>query len=81
MVYMNGSKDARMVASIVNQNQGGGSKKAGFPGLIGRDSWTSIFYQTNGVNCCTLKRYNTLRLTYNVSQSRPVGIDTRIPMR
>lgn len=81
MVYMNGGKNARLITSIVNQNQGGGSKKAGFPGLIGRDSWTSIFYQSNGVNCCTLKGYNTLRLTYSVSQSRPVGMDARIPMR
>jgi hypothetical protein len=78
---MNGSKNARLITSVVNQNQGGGDKKAGFPGLVGRDSWTSIFYQTNGANCCKLSGYNTLRLSYTVNPSHPVGMDPRIPMR
>jgi hypothetical protein len=81
MVYMNGTKNARLVTSIVNQNQGGGEKKAGFPGIVGRDSWVSIFYKTNGKNCCKLSKYNTLRLTQPDVQSRPIGVDARIPMR
>ena len=30
--------------AVTDQNQGGGNKKAGFPGMIGRDSWASIAY-------------------------------------
>jgi hypothetical protein len=28
--------------AITDQNQGGGSKKAGFPYQVGRESWSSI---------------------------------------
>jgi len=81
MVYMNGGKNARYVTSIVNQNQGGGSKKAGFPGIVGRDSWTSIFYGTTATNCCKLSNLQTNNISWKVSVSRPVGLDTRINMR
>lgn len=30
------------ISSIVNQNQGGGERKAGLPYQVGRDSWTSV---------------------------------------
>ena len=48
-------------ATLVNQDQGGGNTKAGFPYHIGRDSWTSIFFQSTGANCCTRSGYMFMR--------------------
>lgn len=73
MGLSNAAKRARLYDSTINQNQGGGNKKAGFPALVGRDSWKSIFLGTSRNSCgCTLKR---LQLTFNpkVKQSRPTG--------
>lgn len=81
MVYLNGSKNARYTQSIVNQNQGGGEKKAGFPGLVGRDSWTSVFYGTNATNCCKLVNLQTNHFLMKVSVSRGIGMDPRFKMR
>jgi hypothetical protein len=70
----NASKKARYAGAIVNQNQGGGNKKAGFPYQVGRDHWTSIFLRTSDPvhgHCATLKCLSkTLVFT---SLSRPVG--------
>jgi hypothetical protein len=72
-----GSNRAQMGSNVfTTQSQGGGSKKAGFPYQVGRDSWSSIFI--NGGNpvtksgCASLK---CLQFTSNpnVSQSRPIG--------
>jgi len=78
---MNGKKNTRLVTSIVNRNQGGGDKKAGFPGIVGRDSWTSIFYGSNATHCCKLSNLQTNNISWKVSISRPIGTDTRINMR
>jgi hypothetical protein len=75
MVLSNGAKKARHVSSIVNQNQGGGNKKAGFPYQVGRSSWTSVhFNMTNPVtgSCCKLKSLQ-MNLFPNAKPSRPVG--------
>ena len=55
--------------AITNQNQGGGEKKAGFPYIVGRDSWSSIYLHN------TSQRLPTLRMTLfpKVRQSRPIG--------
>ena len=45
MVYSQ-TKRTSSISSISNRNQGGGSKKAGLPYLVGRDSWTSIAFKT-----------------------------------
>lgn len=47
MVYSNSTRGS-YTSSITNQNQGGGSKKAGFPYQVGRDSWTSIAFRFSG---------------------------------
>jgi len=61
--------------TITNVDQGGGSKKAGFPYQIGRDSWTSIAFESvdpvHG-QCCTLTNYQTLLFPL-ARQSRPIG--------
>jgi hypothetical protein len=77
------TKRTASVSSIVNRNQGGGEKKAGFPYQVGRSSWTSIFL--GGVDpvhghCCKLSGYQqTLIFTKNTV--RPTGNDARIRMR
>lgn len=72
------TKKTSSMSSITNQNQGGGSKKAGFPHTIGRDSWTSVYLQsvaTISGNCCNLKKTNTnLRLTYTANQNLPANM-------
>lgn len=75
MVLYNAAKKARNATSIVNQNQGGGEKKAGFPYQVGRTSATSLaFNMTNPINghCCKLKAFNTGVFPF-VRISRPIG--------
>jgi len=69
MVYSQ-TKKTSSIASITNQNQGGGSKKAGLPYLIGRESWSSVALRNTSQRMSVLK----MPLTTNVSQSRPVGV-------
>ena len=73
MVYSQ-TKRTASIASITNKNQGGGSKKAGFPYLVGRDSWTSI--ALNGTKQFLSEENKGLQFTLNpnVRQSRPVGM-------
>jgi hypothetical protein len=68
--------------ALTVQNQGGGEKKAGFPYIVGRTSWTNIYFgqkpQTG--NCC--KKSSLARtLIFTRNTVRPVGNDSRIPMR
>ena len=69
MVYSQTKKTAS-IASITNQDQGGGSKKAGLPHTIGRDSWTSIALRGTSQRMSVLK----MPLTITTNQSRPVGV-------
>lgn len=75
MPLYNASKKARNATSIVNQNQGGGSKKAGFPYLVGRTTAVSVaFNMTNPVSghCCKLSSFNTT--VFPLARfSRPIG--------
>ncbi len=76
MGLSNASSRARNYTRTANQNQGGGNKKAGFPGQVGRGWWTSIFLQSTDPisgHCCTKSDLATLRFTTTVNQSRPVG--------
>lgn len=76
MGLSNASSRARNYSATANQNQGGGNKKAGFPGQVGRGSWTSIFLQSTDPisgHCCTKSDLAKLRFTGKVNQSRPVG--------
>ena len=64
-------------SSIVNQNQGGGNKKAGFPYVVGRSSSTSVTFRTAQIGtgkCCTLAKIGTpLFPMYIPCASRPIG--------
>lgn len=62
MPLYNAATRARNATSISNQNQGGGSKKAGFPQQVGRTSAVSVaFHITNPEcgHCCKLSSFNT----------------------
>lgn len=69
MVYSQ-TKKTSSIASITNQNQGGGSKKAGLPYLVGRESWSSIALKNTSQRLSVLK----MPFTSSVNQSRPVGV-------
>lgn len=70
----NSAKRSSNYGQTVNQNQGGGSKKAGFPYQVGRGWRTNIAFQDQAVGSCTnLKQLQTLCFTYQVSQSRNIG--------
>jgi hypothetical protein len=76
MGLSNGASKARNYSSTVNQNQGGGNKKAGFAFQVGRSSWTSVAFASHGVN--TPLKNLQMTMNPNVKQSRPVGTTTGI---
>jgi hypothetical protein len=81
MTLLNSAKRSRMAGVTITQDQGGGSaKKAGFPSIVGRDSWVSIYYKSNAVNCCKLYNLQT-NLIGRVNISRGVGMSVRYNMR
>jgi len=83
MGLSNAASRARNYSSTVTRNQGGGSKKAGFAGQVGRGSWTSIFLHSTDPmygNCCNLnKQMKTMTFTRNTI--RPIGIRPQIHMQ
>ena len=80
MVLSNAAQKARYQNTISVQNQGGGSKKAGLPYQIGRNSWSNIYLGNSnrmvsfGIKkCCTVRDMTVLPFTGKVNQSRPIG--------
>ncbi len=71
MPLYNAASRARHVGSLINRPQGGGEKKAGFPKIIGRDSWTSIFLKPNST---TLNRINVEMPFRPVRSNRPTWV-------
>ena len=69
MVYSQTNKTAS-ISSITNQNQGGGSKKAGLPHTIARDAYASIHLRGTSQRISVLKMPDT---NSGVNHSRPVG--------
>ena len=55
------------ISSITNQNQGGGSKKAGLPYIIGRSSWSSIALKQ------TSQRLSVLKMPMTMSHSESMS--------
>ena len=80
MGLSNAASRARNYSSTANINQGGGSKKAGFPGQVGRGWWTSVFLHSTDPmsgNCCNLNKQ--MKTFYFVKNNiRGVGVDSRI---
>lgn len=84
MGLSNASKKARSYSQTINQNQGGGNKKAGFPNMIGRETNTSIAFNNTNVfsgNCCKLSSFQTPVNMSRMNLTRGVGGDVRIPLR
>jgi hypothetical protein len=73
MVYSQTKKTAS-IASITNQKQGGGNKKAGLPHTIGRESNTSVAMRGTAQYLFRLRQPNGVDSPYNVNQSRPIGV-------
>lgn len=77
------SNRAQMNSNVyTTQEQGGGAKKAGFPYIVGRTSWTNIAFQTYNpikgtgitttVPCASLACLMTTKLPL-ACVSRPIG--------
>ena len=79
MVYSQTKKTSSM-ASITNQNQGGGNAKPGLFPQVGRSSWTSVAYTTSGWpitgNCCKQSSMKRLNFTH---YTRPIGSTGNVP--
>jgi len=73
MVYSQ-TKRTASISSITNQNQGGGSKKAGLPYLVGRDSWTSVSFHKTKQFLPAGRDGLQFTMNPNVRQSRPVAM-------
>ena len=69
-MVLSGTKKTSSLSSIVNQNQGGGNKKAGLPEQVGRTSLESIHMRKTSQRMAVL----TMPLTTTTRISRPVGI-------
>lgn len=72
MGLSNAASRARNYTTTVNQNQGGGNKKAGFPFIIGRTAnITRQLGCTNVKNnhCCGLPVYQTTLMFSNISRN------------
>jgi hypothetical protein len=72
-MVLSSTKKTSSIASITNQYQGGGNNKPGLFPQVGRSSWTSVAFDSNGIpdgSCCkqsSLIRLNFTRLTPPVS--------------
>ena len=73
------TKRTSSISSIVNKNQGGGAKKAGFPTRIGVGSWTYGSYRAGGVYG-PLYNLQTNRFKLFPSQNLPIGYTKNIRM-
>ena len=65
------SKKVASKASIVNRNQGGGNKKAGFPYQVGRSAAASVILDTR--YSCSRQLCLGMNLFPNACASRPIG--------
>ena len=74
-MVLSSSSRTSSISSITNQFQGGGNKKAGFPGTVGRSAWMSIHLNTVNPaqgHCCTLN--NMQQVLFPIASiSRPIG--------
>jgi len=75
MGLSNSAKRARSYSQTINQNQGGGEKKAGFPYQVGRSSASTVAFNMTKPrqgHCCKLSAFNTTIFPL-ANFSRPIG--------
>jgi hypothetical protein len=79
MGLSNAASRARNYGQLINRDQGGGEKKAGFPYQVGRTMWSTIYMGTDNVNNCC--RLSNLKITRNprVKFNRPMGATVAVP--
>lgn len=80
-MVLSGSKFATYQASITNTNQGGGSKKAGTPPLVGLSAWGYVAYADRGDGNLSLVNMRVNRFKTFPNQNLPVGFAPPIQMR
>jgi hypothetical protein len=73
MGLSNAASRARNYGQTINRPQGGGDKKAGFPYLVGRSMWSSIFIDNQPLPFLRITR------NPNVRPSRPMGSPVNVP--
>ena len=71
------TKKAASIASITNQNSGGGSKKAGLPHLVARDAYASVHMK----NTLQTMRLLKMPLVSTTRAVRPVSMRPLINLR
>jgi hypothetical protein len=79
-MVLSGSKKTTYMSSIVNANQGGGSKKAGSARSIGLSSWSSVALRERGDGILSMKNMQTARFKMFPNQNLPVGFNANIRM-
>jgi hypothetical protein len=73
------TKKTSSISSLVNQYQGGGNNKPGLLPQVGRSSWTSIDYGSNGIpqgNCC--KQSSLVRMNFTRTVP-PISTTIHVP--
>jgi hypothetical protein len=73
MGLSNAASRARNYVQNINQNQGGGDKKAGFPYQVGRSAWSSIFIDNQFRSTLIMTKNPNVRI------NRPMGSTVRVP--
>lgn len=79
-MVLSGSKRTTYMSSLINQNSGGGNKKAGIAPSVGRDSWTSISLGERGGGMLSLVNMRVNRFKINANQNLPMGFNRGIRM-
>ena len=78
-MVLSSTKRTSSLSSITNQYQGGGNNKPGLFPQVGRGSWTSVAYDSNGIpsgQCCKISMLTRLNFT---RWTRPVGTTIHVP--
>ena len=79
-MVLSGSWKSTYRSSLTNKNTGGGSKKAGLPYSIGRESYTSVLMQERGDGVFNLVNLRKNRFKVNANQNLPLGFNHQIRM-
>jgi hypothetical protein len=73
MGLSNAASRARNYGQTINQKQGGGDKKAGFPYQVGRTAWSSIFIDNQFRSTLIMTKNPNVRI------NRPMSSTIHVP--
>lgn len=74
IMVLSGSKRASYITSLVNQDQGGGSKKAGIPPIANIPNSVYIAYEESGNGLLSLVNMRKNRFKTYATQYLPLNI-------